>query len=166
MISTPSTNHRNRRLDVLRGFALFIVWVINLWSLSGFRQRLQLGSLDGVETLVYLAQAVWFEGKAYPLFALLFGMGCATLLGLALGAVQPMIMSTLHQITPAHRQGEALGLRLMSINASSVLMPMLFGAAGAVAGVAPVFWVVGSVVGWGAQWAWRLRPNSAHVGSP
>jgi hypothetical protein len=28
-----------------------------------------------------------------------------------LGTVQPMIMSTLHQITPAHRQGEALGLR-------------------------------------------------------
>jgi len=75
-----------------------------------------------------------------------------------LGSVQPMIMSTLHQITPAHRQGEALGLRLMSINASSVLMPMLFGAAGAIAGVAPVFWVVGSAVGLGANSAMKLRP--------
>jgi MFS-type transporter involved in bile tolerance (Atg22 family) len=80
------------------------------------------------------------------------------LLGLALGAVQPMIMSTLHQITPQHRQGEALGLRLMTINGSSVLMPMLFGAAGAVAGVAPVFWVVGAAVGLGSKAAWRLRP--------
>ncbi|WP_416548894.1 MFS transporter [Limnohabitans sp. DCL3] len=86
---------------------------------------------------------------------------CSVLLGLVLGTVQPMIMSTLHQITPPHRQGEALGLRLMSINASSVLMPMLFGAAGAVAGVAPVFWVVGAAVGTGSRAAWSLRPRPA-----
>jgi sugar phosphate permease len=84
---------------------------------------------------------------------------CSVLLGLVLGTVQPMIMSTLHQITPPHRQGEALGLRLMSINASSVVMPMLFGAAGAVAGVAPVFWVVGAAVGTGSRAAWHLRPD-------
>jgi hypothetical protein len=73
-----------------------------------------------------------------------------------------MIMSTLHQITPPHRHGEALGLRLMAINASSVLMPALFGAAGALAGVAPVFWVVGLAVGLGARPAWRLRPPEGH----
>jgi MFS family permease len=95
----------------------------------------------------------------YPLMPSPWAMGlCSILLGLVLGTAQPMIMSTLHQITPPHRHGEALGLRLMSINASSVLMPMLFGAAGAMAGVAPVFWVVGSVVGWGSHMAWRLRP--------
>ncbi len=95
----------------------------------------------------------------YPLMPSPWAMGlCSILLGLVLGTAQPMIMSTLHQITPPHRHGEALGLRLMSINASSVLMPMLFGAAGALAGVAPVFWVVGSVVGWGSHMAWRLRP--------
>jgi MFS family permease len=103
----------------------------------------------------------------YPLMPTAWAMGlCSVLLGLVLGTAQPMIMSTLHQITPPNRHGEALGLRLMSINASSVLMPMLFGAAGAVAGVAPVFWVVGSVVGWGSQWAWRLQPNSAQGGRP
>jgi len=96
----------------------------------------------------------------YPFMPTPWSMGlCSVLLGLVLGTVQPMIMSTLHQITPAHRQGEALGLRLMSINASSVLMPMVFGAAGAVAGVAPVFWVVGLAVGWGSRAAWRLRPG-------
>lgn len=83
---------------------------------------------------------------------------CSMLLGLALGSVQPMIMSTLHQITPPQRQGEALGLRLMSINASSVVMPMVFGLAGAIAGVAPLFWVVGAGVGLGSPLAWRLRP--------
>lgn len=95
----------------------------------------------------------------YPFMPTAWSMGiCSVMLGLVLGTVQPMIMSTLHQITPAHRQGEALGLRLMTINASSVLMPMLFGAAGAAAGVAPVFWVVGAAVGWGSRAAWRLRP--------
>ena len=72
-----------------------------------------------------------------------------------------MIMSTLHQITPEARHGEALGLRLMAINASSVLMPMLFGTAGAVAGVAVVFWVVGAAVGLGARAAWQLH-SGAH----
>jgi sugar phosphate permease len=99
----------------------------------------------------------------YPFMPTALSMGvCSVLLGLVLGTVQPMIMSTLHQITPAHRRGEALGLRLMSINASSVVMPMLFGAAGSVAGVAPVFWVVGATVGLGAQAAWWLLPAAFH----
>ena len=98
----------------------------------------------------------------YPLMPSALTMGvCSVFLGLVLGTVQPMIMSTLHQITPQHRQGEALGLRLMSINASSVLMPMLFGTVGAIVGVAPLFWVVGMAVGSGARGAWHLRPRQA-----
>jgi sugar phosphate permease len=96
----------------------------------------------------------------YPFMPTAWSMGfCSVLLGMVLGMVQPMIMSTLHQITPQHRQGEALGLRLMSINASSVLMPMLFGTVGAMVGVAPLFWVVGAAVGSGARGAWGLRPG-------
>ncbi|RYF39432.1 MAG: MFS transporter, partial [Comamonadaceae bacterium] len=77
----------------------------------------------------------------YPLTTSALGMGvCSVLLGLALGMVQPMVMSMLHQITPAQRHGEAIGLRLMAINASSVAMPLLFGSAGAVIGIGGVFW--------------------------
>ena len=95
----------------------------------------------------------------YPLMPSALTMGlCSVLLGLTLGSVQPMIMSTLHQITPSHRQGEALALRLMSINASSVLMPLLFGSAGALIGVSGLFWIVGAAVGAGVRPAWRLRP--------
>ena len=95
----------------------------------------------------------------YPLVHTPLAMGaCSVLLGLALGSVQPMIMSTLHQITPEARQGEALGLRLMAINASSVVMPMLFGTVGAAVGVSVVFWAVGVVVGAGSRTAWLLRP--------
>jgi MFS family permease len=93
----------------------------------------------------------------YPLVHSAWAMGVlSVLLGVALGSVQPMIMSTLHQITPAHRHGEALGLRLMAINGSSVLMPLLFGSAGVVVGAAGVFWVTGAAVGLGARLPLRL----------
>ena len=95
----------------------------------------------------------------YPFMVSPWTMGlCSVLLGLALGTVQPMIMSTLHQITPHHLHGQAIALRLMSINLSSVLMPMLFGTAGVVVGVSVVFWTVGAMVGLGARAAWHLRP--------
>ena len=51
--------------------------------------------------------------KIVILWPLAMGI-CSVLLGLALGSVQPMIMSMLHQITPEARHGEALGLRLMA----------------------------------------------------
>ena len=94
----------------------------------------------------------------YPLTGSALGMGvCSVVLGIALGAVQPMVMSMLHQITPHARHGEALGLRVLTLNASSVAMPMLFGAAGALIGVAGVFWVVGGVVALGTRAVGGLR---------
>jgi MFS family permease len=111
-----------------------------------------------------LATAVLFG--IYPLMHSAIGMGvCSILLGLALGMVQPMVMSMLHQITPEARHGEALGLRLMAINASSVVMPMLFGTAGALVGIAGVFWTTGAMVGFGSRAAWLLKDSMpAHAG--
>ena len=95
----------------------------------------------------------------YPLVQSPWAMAALSVgLGLALGSVQPMVMSTLHQITPRHRHGEALGLRSIAINGSSVVMPLLFGSAGAVIGAGAVFWIVGGVVGCGAAIAVRLKP--------
>ena len=114
-----------------------------------------------------LATAVLFG--AYPVMRTALGMGiCSVLLGFSLGMVQPMIMSMLHQITPESRHGEALGLRLMAINGSSVLMPMLFGSAGALIGIAGVFWITGAMVGMGSRLAWRLKTGVAlpHAGGP
>lgn len=94
----------------------------------------------------------------YPLLLSPLAMGtCSVLLGLWLGSVQPMVMSTLHQITPPDRQGEALGLRLMSINVSSILMPLVFGSLGTAIGVGSVFWIVAAGVGCGAPAGWRLK---------
>jgi MFS family permease len=78
-------------------------------------------------------------------------------LGFTLGCVQPMIMSTLHQITPEERHGEALGLRMMTINASSVAMPLILGAVGAAVGTSVLFWGVAAIVGAGSWQASKLK---------
>jgi MFS family permease len=136
---------------ILGGFALAAtgIRVALPWLAANLQERL-------VITVAMLATAGFFA--LYPFMHTAIGMGlCSAALGISLGSVQPMIMSTLHQITPEARHGEALGLRLMLINASSVTMPMLFGAAGAVAGVGVVFWTVGAAVGLGARQAWGLQ---------
>jgi MFS family permease len=93
----------------------------------------------------------------YPFVTTAWMMGlCAVLLGLALGSVQPMIMSTLHHITPHDRHGEAIALRSMTINFSSATMPLMFGVAGAALGAASLFWVMGAAVAAGSFQARRL----------
>lgn len=94
----------------------------------------------------------------YPFMHAALAMGiCSAFLGVALGLVQPMIMSLLHQFTPGHRHGEAVGMRMVVINASSVAMPLLFGAAGSLVGVSVVFWTVAVAVGAGTRLAVGLR---------
>ena len=122
---------------------------------SRFSERGVIAAANVVTALVF---------AVYPLMSSALGMGaCSVVLGIALGAVQPMVMSMLHQITPHARHGEALGLRVMTLNASSVAMPMLFGAAGAFIGVAGVFWVVGGVVALGTRSVFGLRVPRSEV---
>ena len=95
--------------------------------------------------------------SVYPLVHSAWTMGlCAVLLGLALGSVQPMIMTTLHQLTPNDRHGEAIALRSMTINFSSAVMPLMFGLAGAALGAASLFWVMGAAVAAGSSLARRI----------
>ncbi len=97
----------------------------------------------------------------YPWMPGPWSMGaCAVVLGLFLGAVQPMILSTLMRLTPDHRHGEALALRSMAINASSAAMPLAYGAAGALVGAGALFWVMGAAIGIGNTLARRLTSTS------
>ena len=151
-----------------RGFSASVIGtILGSFALAATLVRLMLPWVAAhvrewaVVTFAMLMTALLFS--VYPLMQTALAMGtCSVLLGLALGSVQPMIMSTLHQITPEARHGEALGLRLMALNASSVMMPLLFGTAGAVVGVSVVFWAVGLAVGSGARQAWLLRPVAPH----
>ena len=103
-----------------------------------------------LRTAMLLTGAVF---ALYPFASTPWAMGgCAVLLGLTLGAVQPMIMSTLHHLTPAHRHGEAIAFRSMAINFSSSVMPLAFGLAGTALGPGALFWLMGAAVG-GGSWA-------------
>jgi hypothetical protein len=74
----------------------------------------------------------------------------AVLLVFSLGCVQPMMMSMLHQLTPDQRYGETLALRAVAMNACGTAMPLVFGAAGALAGGAGLlFWAVAAALGLG-----------------
>lgn len=78
----------------------------------------------------------------------------SALLGLALGSVQPMILAMIHQVTPADRHGQALGLRMLATNGATIVMPLGFGALAAVAGPAGPLWLMGLTV-LAAQWPAR-----------
>lgn len=105
--------------------------------------------LVAVVLLVY----VWLPGVA----GLMLG---SALLGLALGSVQPMVLSTLHQLTPPDRQGQALGLRMTITNAATVGMPMLFGLMSAALTTAAPLWLMSALLLL-AQWpASSLRRNA------
>ena len=98
----------------------------------------------------------------YPFAHQAWVMGaCAVVLGFALGAVQPMVMTTLHQITPARRHGEAIALRSMAINFSSATMPLAFGLVGATLGASGLFWLMGMAVASGSFAARRIGPQPA-----
>jgi MFS family permease len=116
--------------------------------------------LREAQVLVGAMLATGLVFAAYPFVQSAWMMGvCAVLLGLALGSVQPMIMTTLHQITPHDRHGEAIALRSMTINFSSAVMPLMFGLAGAALGAASLFWVMGALVAAGSLQARRISAD-------
>lgn len=137
---------------ILGSFAVAasLIRVVMPWIAAHLREWMVVSGAMVVTAMVF---------AIYPLMVSPWTMGlCSVLLGMALGSVQPMVMSTLHQITPQALHGQALGLRLVITNLSSVLMPMLFGTAGLVVGVPVIFWTVGAMVAAGAPVAWKLRP--------
>jgi predicted MFS family arabinose efflux permease len=107
-----------------------------------------------------LTTALFVAGAAYALFPFVEQVGTLMLLsfvlGLALGSGQPMVMSLLYSMAPAGRIGEAAGVRMTIVNASSFVMPLLFGGVGSTLGLSPVFWTVGAALG-GAGWLARKR---------
>ncbi|MFO1413973.1 MAG: MFS transporter [Burkholderiales bacterium] len=84
---------------------------------------------------------------------------CSAVMGMALGSIQPNILSLLHDATPSHRHGEALAVRHISVNVTSLVMPMLLGASAGLLGASGVFWAMGLVVTAGSRLGVTLRPE-------
>jgi predicted MFS family arabinose efflux permease len=84
-------------------------------------------------------------------------MAIAFMIGLGLGAAQPNVMSLIHSRSPEGRVGEALGVRTTIMNSSHVVLPLVFGAFGAVLGAAAMLWTMAALVGAGGSAALRWR---------
>ncbi len=70
----------------------------------------------------------------------------SALLGLALGSVQPMVLSMLHQGAPPGRQGQALALRMLFTNAATIAMPVGFGFLAAASASAAPMWLMAALL--------------------
>lgn len=77
------TQSRLEHLDVLRGFALLGILLVNFEFFTRPLQAVVLGSgyeLAGLDLVAHQAIRVLGEGKFYPLFSMLFGAGFALML--------------------------------------------------------------------------------------
>jgi MFS family permease len=140
---------------VLGSFAL----AATLVRLAIVRYAKHLDELKALRAAMALATAVlavyaWLPGAS----GMMLG---SAILGLALGSVQPMILATLHQVTPGNRHGQALGLRMLAINGATIVMPVGFGLlASATVAAAPMWAMAGllAVVQWPARALRRHQP--------
>jgi predicted MFS family arabinose efflux permease len=106
-----------------------------------------------------LIGAMIATGAAMAVFPLLASlpllMLTAFLIGLAIGATQPMIMAVLYNSAPPGRGGEVVGVRTFLLNLTQAGMPLLFGIAGSALGMAPVFWLMAAVLLAGGAYGMR-----------
>jgi MFS family permease len=99
-----------------------------------------------VAMLTFMAYA-WLPGT--------LGLMCGSaLLGVALGSVQPMVLAMLHRATPPERHGQALGLRMLTLNGATVGMPVGFGMLAAATALTAPMWVMAAAL-LAAQWPAR-----------
>jgi len=138
---------------VLSSFAVAATAVRLL--ISAFAARLdEQRALQAAITLATVVLAIYHWLPGAP--GMMLG---SALLGVALGSVQPMILSTLHQAAPPDRQGQALALRMVFTNAATLAIPASLGfLAAATTAAAPMWLVAGVLVA--ARWpAARLKAN-------
>lgn len=90
-------------------------------------------------TLIPLTDSVWLLASL------------AFIIGLGLGCGQPLSMVLAFNAAPEGRSAEAIAMRLAVSYGAHVVLPPLFGAFGAVLGLAPVFWICAMLLGGGAS---------------
>ena len=125
---------------VLGSFAVAATTVrlaILAWAERIDERRALLAAMT-LASAVLLAYA-WLPGAA----GMMLG---SALLGVALGSVQPMILSTLHQAAPPDRQGQALALRMVFTNVATIAMPLGFGLLALASTSAAPMWLMAALL--------------------
>jgi predicted MFS family arabinose efflux permease len=137
--------------------------ILSTFAIATFTVRLVMPLLiQRLKQWVIIFAALAISGSCYLLFP--FAQSVPPLLvlsfvlGLGLGAAQPVIMSLLYAASPPGRQGEAVGLRTSLLNGSHTLIPIASGAASAAVGMGPVFWLLGACLLGGAWFARKQIP--------
>jgi len=106
---------------------------------------------------VLIAAALALSGAGYMLFPFVSSvalmMAISFVLGLGLGCAQPVIMAVLYDASPPGRQGEAVGVRTLMLNASHTVIPLASGAISAAVGMGPAFWAIAMLLFAGAWYA-------------
>lgn len=140
-----------------------IGWILGSFSAASFAVRLLMPVLmRHMNEWHMIALTLLLSAAAFTLFPFfentLALMTCAFILGLGLGASLPNMMSLVYRLSPKGRVGEAIGLRLMMINASKATFPVAMGALGAVIGAGASLWGLAVFVFLGFGYALRSAP--------
>jgi predicted MFS family arabinose efflux permease len=128
-------------------------------AITAFAQRID--EKRALRAAIMLATAVllvypWLPGAA----GMMLG---SAVLGLALGSVQPMVLSTLHQAAPPDRRGQALAMRMLFTNAATIAMPVGFGLLAAATTSSAPMWLMAALLV-AARWpANRLEADGRRV---
>jgi len=84
---------------------------------------------------------------AYAWLPTYWGMMCGSLLmGVAIGTSQPLVLSSLHKVTPPDRQGQVLGLRMVATLGITAGAPVAYGALAAATVVAAPMMAAAGVI--------------------
>lgn len=135
--------------------------VMATFSVATFAVRLTMPLLiRRVRHSAVIAISMAVAGLGYLLFPFASTtptlMALSFLLGMGLGAAQPVIMSAIYDASPHGRQGEAVGVRTTMMNASQTFIPLASGGVSAALGLTPVFWLLAGLLLAGA-WFTRQR---------
>ena len=135
--------------------------VMSTFALATFAVRAVLTQLvRHLRQWLLIGSAMSVAGAAYLLFPFVHSVpllvALSFLLGLGLGASQPVIMALLYEASPPGRQGEAVGIRTTMLNISQTFIPLLSGAVSVALGMAPVFALVAAAL-FGGAWFARRR---------
>jgi len=149
-----------------------IGWIIAIQGLAMMPVRLYMAHLAkwmGRHRL--LIASIVLAGVSFllvPVFDQVYVlMILSALMGFGLGCGQPLSMVTIFNVSPQHRTGEVLGLRLATNRLFQLIAPLFFGLVGKWIGLVSVFYVSGSFLIGGSYFARskQEKPDAGEEGS-
>ena len=139
--------------------------VLSLFAVAVFVVRFFMTALAqrlGKRGVMIAAMAI--SGITFVAFAFAHNysamLALSFVIGLGLGASQPIVLSLLHDASPPGRIGEVNGMRMTLISSGQWITPLVFGLLSASTGMFPLFLIVGGGILSGSWFAGRKLPKN------